>query len=630
MPNTVRTISPQESAQAAAASTPLNAMTATKTGPRMVSVGATQSGLKTHDLPPAIALALEPKVERGISLQLSEILAQVPVGYIKSEESFDPTRRVLLKALELEKGMADRNPSVALTSIYEQIPDIFMRSVPLTDKTRIPLPFDKVLEQFNRMQIRRDQIRDATVPQVDTPFLIVAIEESEKFGTTIDPIQTSSLPTVKVEPASAESFAAAEPEAAESEKVTPTNPPRSITSIPEPRLDEQPSDSSSPARIPFHLPPKGTGAPASERVPASSGPPVLPSVPSRPKLPKQSLPTEPLRNPYDPVPFDQLKLSSSPPKQGRKEAVPAEPVAEKPARRRKPVPSEPIEMESVPEPMAEAPKDDVQIPLSLRVLLQNLPAFQRKGDPNLAPEDVKVSFPLSLLAGQLASGRVAVSSKMFQDAIPSDHRYLFHIDEQEAPVLLPLQEVLKSIPASAMEMRQDQEKLATSETIVTPFSLQAEEDAKRFDKDKAAPAPEATVETVAKIEAIVEKVDPKQVVARASKLPGVEGCAITFSDGLSLAGNLPAALAADGLCAVAPTLLQKIDKHMHDTKLGTLDSMTLQGTNAAVTFFMHGNICLAALHGAKTLAAETRHEITHMVTELSRTYSEPEIPNVDH
>ena len=60
----------------------------------------------------------------------------------------------------------------------------------------------------------------------------------------------------------------------------------------------------------------------------------------------------------------------------------------------------------------------------------------------------------------------------------------------------------------------------------------------------------------------VEKVDAKQVVARATALPGVNGCAITFADGLSLAGNLPPAIAAEGLCAVAPTLLQRIDKHM--------------------------------------------------------------------
>src|SRR6185295_13921661 len=77
MPNSTRTIAPQDPFQTAAANaTPASVAVATKTGPRMISVGATQPPLQTKDLPPAIALALEPKVERAISLQLSDILAE--------------------------------------------------------------------------------------------------------------------------------------------------------------------------------------------------------------------------------------------------------------------------------------------------------------------------------------------------------------------------------------------------------------------------------------------------------------------------------------------------------------------------------------------------------------------------
>jgi hypothetical protein len=81
---------------------------------------------------------------------------------------------------------------------------------------------------------------------------------------------------------------------------------------------------------------------------------------------------------------------------------------------------------------------------------------------------------------------------------------------------------------------------------------------------------------------------------------------------------------------VAPTLLQRIEKHMLDTKLGPLNSMTLHGVTSAVTFFMHGNICLSALHTTEALSAETRRQLAQMVDELSRTYSQPEISHVDH
>ena len=642
MPNVTRTIAPQDPLQVAAVNTTAPGAAATaKTGPRMISLGATPPSRQTKDLPPAIALALEPKVERAISLQLSDIIQQVPVGYIKSEESFDPTRRVLLKAVEIEKGMAARNPSVALASIYEQIPEIFLRSVEITDQTRIALPFEKVLDQFNRVQIRRDQLRDNIVPQVDTPFLVVALEECEKFGTTIEPLQSSALPSVKVEPASAESFAAAEPEAAESETVAALSPPRSAISLLDSDVSDEPPDhfAPAPARIPFHLPPKGTGAPASERVPASSGRPVLPSVPPSP--PKRT----PLRNPYEAVPFDQVKFSDR-----EKRSTSERPAELERSRRRRPTKSDNLDLITAPAPdkppvadttrvpdaapvPARPPKVEEKIELSLRVLLQNLPDFQRKGDPSSAPEDAKVSLPFSPIADQLVTGRISVPPKIFHEAIPTDYRHLFQLDEAETPVMLPLQEVLKNVPASALQMRTDQEALIESETIETPFSIQAEEDARRF-RGEEAPALDLISDKQAKTDKKpaeeVEKVDAKQAVARATKLPGVNGCAITFADGLSLAGNLPPGIAADGLCAVAPTLLQRIEKHMFDTKLGPLNSMTLHGATSAVTFFMQGNICLSALHTTEELAAETRRQLAQMVDELSRTYSQPEIPHVDH
>jgi predicted regulator of Ras-like GTPase activity (Roadblock/LC7/MglB family) len=621
MPHATRTIAPQDPFRAAAGNPTLpNAMTAGKTAPRIVSFGATQSALRPQDFPPAIALALEPKIERAISLQLSEILDQIPFGYVKSEESFDPTRRILLKAIEVEKGMATRDPSVSLASIYEQVPEIFMRSVPLNDKTRIALPFEKVLEQFDRLSVRRDQVRDNAVPQVETPFLIVALEESEKFGTTIEPLQASAFPPVRVEPATAEAHAAAEPEATET--AVPVTLRRSEIPPPESRVSELPPHSFAPAptRIPFHLPPKGTGAPASERVPASSGPPVLPPlIPPQPVPPKKAEPPGPLRNPYESVPFDQLKFPSL------ETGSTSEPAAETaPRQKRKTI--EPITAPLV----EESKKVDEKIVLSLRALLQNIPAFQRKGEPNLVPEEVRIDLPLSLITEQLATGRVVVAAKVFSEAIPADYQYLFEVDPHDTPVVLPLQEVMKNVPATALAMRSDQEHIVEGEAFETPFSIQAKEDAKRFNAGESSDVQSDSAPLTKISDHPVKKIDAKQVVARAIKLPGVDGCSITFSDGLSLAGNLPAAIGADGLCAVAPTLLQRIDKHMLDTKLGPLNSMTLRGTNSTLTFFMLGNICLSALHSAGELVADTRKQLAQMVDELSRTYSQPEVSHVDH
>jgi predicted regulator of Ras-like GTPase activity (Roadblock/LC7/MglB family) len=96
-----------------------------------------------------------------------------------------------------------------------------------------------------------------------------------------------------------------------------------------------------------------------------------------------------------------------------------------------------------------------------------------------------------------------------------------------------------------------------------------------------------------------------------------------FGDGLSLAGTLPEEYQADGLCAMAPSLLQRIENHMIETKLGALRALTLSCSNAAVTFFMQDNLCLAALHSKEELASDVRERLARAVEELSKKYSNP-------
>src|SRR5947209_13489975 len=115
---------------------------------------------RARELPPALAKAIEPKLERAISLQLSDFLEQIPAEYVKPVEVIDTNRPVTLKASEIEKGMPEQKPSISLTSLYQQIPEIFLRTIAPTDSTRVALPYDKVLEQFANVQVRSDKQRD--------------------------------------------------------------------------------------------------------------------------------------------------------------------------------------------------------------------------------------------------------------------------------------------------------------------------------------------------------------------------------------------------------------------------------------------------------------------------------------
>jgi len=706
LPNTIRTVTSPDPMKVATAPVRVG-KAASASELRPVEASSRPAAAHSHQLPRASVLGLEPKMERTISLQLADILERMPAGYVKSQETFDPARSIPLSASEIEKGMAESKPSVSLASIYKEAPEIFARRLSPADLACVPLPYEKVLDQFKSLRVRPDQVHDHTVPQLDTPFLKVTLEDTARFGTTMEPLRTSALPPVRVEPAIAETIAAAAPEPIASETIKRRPPPllRPFISLDDPVLKKpEASQTKAPAqvgpkKISIHLPPNGTGAPASERVPASSGPPVPTSLPAPPRAGETrftnvTAPCEDLRPKFQ---------RGSPTRPAREVAAALSPPK----------------------------RDETKIALALNRLLQEVPAFQLNGSPSAVPENVRVELPLSLIQPQLASGRVVISPTVLQRAMPEIYRPLLNVDPGETPISLPLEEILKNLPTTTLRLRDDQEVTVIAETFETTFSIKADEDARRLhagaglapkasekpaeqpqiqekaetareDLPALAPAKEEKPEAKSVValasafpggrEAAVaepsqaaisikageeaerfqtraepvpnvsekkpaeqaqvpkkiemerreelsgavsakeEKLDAKNVLARACALPGVAACAIAFADdGLTLAGSLPAELAADGLCAMAPSLLQKIDNHMRDAKLGLFTGMTLHCAQWPLTFFMHGNICLTALHAGGELTSETRAELTRITQELSRTYSQPEpSSHVDH
>ncbi len=608
MPNATRTLPPQDPFATAALPPAAGgqapgggaAVSASSTSSRTIAFGASAPlAARPSDLPPAVALALEPMVERVIALELADIAAQIPPDYIKPIESIDGSRRILLKACEVERGMASKKPAVSLATVYQQVPEIFLRSIVPSDPTQVQLPFEKVLEQFASLQVRSDQDRHQAVPQVETPFLKVTLEDNSRFGTTTEVVEISDLPPVRIQPATAEAFAAAEPETAGNGFV---------------RYGSE-NAPAMPTRISLEISPNGTGGPASESVPASSGPSVPTSLSA----------AAPTRIPFKlAVPGDDPQPQPAPWSTAEKQSVSAETTI---------VPSKESEAET-------------KIALAVKPILQGLPPSQLCGDVNGVPSEAQVELPFSLIESQLATGRITVTPEALIAALPAEYRSLIKAGEV-ADIVLPLHEVLKNLPSASLRMREDQEEQEAGGNIATPFSLKADEDAKRFHSAgttvakplvtppaaveeaqiPAAPAEELldlpTRNTLQIAPETDEKLDDKEVVAHVNKLAGVKGCALIFSDGLSLAGSLPAEYETEGLCAMAPSLMQRIEKHMVETKLGALRGMTLSCANGAVTFFMHENLCLAVLHASDDLASEVQEELAQVVHDLSRKYSHP-------
>jgi len=327
--------------------------------------------------------------------------------------------------------------------------------------------------------------------------------------------------------------------------------------------------------------------------------------------------------------------------------------------------------------------EESRIVLPLQLILSELPGFQLNGSPTNVPDDARIEFPMSMIEPQLASGRVSIPARIFEHAVPQAYRRLFVVDPNETPVALPLQEIVKQLPDTALRVRADQEETTVTEAIETPFSIKAQEDAKNLqsrikeNEEVATFAPSVadapldppaearktpisnegnlgeakTIDTEGVTEtktnpsggtfapenhAVAESgpgepdvIDAKRAIARASGLSGMAGCLVSFTDGLTLAGNIPGDLAIDGICSIAPALIDKIDNHLEDTKLGGLIAMTLHCGESSLTFFKQDKLSLTAWHkNGQDLSAETREQLAQLLQKVSRRYQEPS--HVDH
>jgi predicted regulator of Ras-like GTPase activity (Roadblock/LC7/MglB family) len=714
-PYAVRTMAPEPTAPALAAASAIAA--------RRISLTRLSAGAP-GDFGPSLGVSVEPRGERTVSLALRDVITEMPHGYLKPEDTFDTSRRVTLKAADVEKGLAAGRPSIPIFAIYQQAPEIFEHTVLPSDTAVAVLPAQKVIDELSHLRVRDDQTAEPIMAQVETPFLKLMVEESVKFGTTVAPFETTELPALPTEPVPS-TPATAEPASVEAVRPPlvspPSQPPPAARvpiqpppaaklpmqsppaakppvapatgrAIPPPRIETEPSRDGSMARITSVAPtapaettpekplPIGTGGPAFPRVPASSGPPVPPAVPP---------PAAPARIPFQMPP-------AAPPKVAGQTPAPPPPVQETPKVAL--VAPKPVE-----------PTGQAQVTLPLRPILQSLPPMQVGGNVESVPADAKISFLMALIAPQLASGKVAIPPKEFHAALPEQYRGLFLPDAVEVPVPLSLPDVLANLPGDSLRMREDQEVTTQDEIFETPFLAKAKEDAERFaHSGVSAPAapplqpevpkaetPQVEVPEVAKAEvpkaplrhaqglepaashepsrmvetaapqveaprvkapapvdhfdiAIIPtsaaepagkpaaptetapKFDPKAAIAQACAVPGVASCSVIFADGLILAGNIPDEMHMEGLSAVAPAMLKKLQQHMCETQLGPLSCITVHGEKSPVTFFGAGDLCLTAVHNGAELSAESRRELSRITQELSRTYPQVETPHVDH
>jgi predicted regulator of Ras-like GTPase activity (Roadblock/LC7/MglB family) len=265
---------------------------------------------------------------------------------------------------------------------------------------------------------------------------------------------------------------------------------------------------------------------------------------------------------------------------------------------------------------------EAPVQLSLPDVLANLPgdSLRMREDQEVIAQDEMFETPFSAKAKEdeerFASDRKTVRPSAAASPKPE-------VPKAETPKIDPLKVAEAEVP-KVRAPNLSVPKVAAPKIEPAKVELSASVDAFR-----AAIVPTAITETIGASEA-APKSDAKAAIALACALPGITSCSVIFADGLIIAGNIPDEMHMEGLSAVAPTMLKKLQKHMCETQLGPLSCMTVHGERGPVTFFGAGDLCLTAVHSSAELSAESRRELSRITQELSRTYPKVETPHVDH
>ncbi len=109
---------------------------------------------------------------------------------------------------------------------------------------------------------------------------------------------------------------------------------------------------------------------------------------------------------------------------------------------------------------------------------------------------------------------------------------------------------------------------------------------------------------------------PKDVVARASSLPGVAGAVVAMQDGLRVASQVPADLNADTLAAFLPQIFERVNQSTRELRMGALNNVNFTVGNVPWKIFRVNSVYFAAfgLAGEQLPSAQ----LAQLAAELER------------
>jgi hypothetical protein len=310
------------------------------------------------------------------------------------------------------------------------------------------------------------------------------------------------------------------------------------------------------------------------------------------------------------------------------------------------------------------------ISLRLEPILKQLPLELETPEIRaLRGSDTWVELPTQPVLEQLSHGRVAIPASTFVEGLPEAERPVFEALAPDALIPIPLQEIFTKLPVSILKPRSDQVEERLDALIPTPFSIQAQEDAMRFERQRIktpgaraseaagsyragalpqnapggspasvagqamGPIPPEALPDFAKMltqairqapEALQtiflrdDVVDLTSALQAVIHLPGVQGAVLNDTKGEPLAGYLGHLPGSAPVIQVVTELLNTISQRFLGFQPECLESVSFHLGDQQITGFVDGVMHLIVVHTARPFRPGVREKIHAFMRELVR------------
>jgi hypothetical protein len=317
----------------------------------------------------------------------------------------------------------------------------------------------------------------------------------------------------------------------------------------------------------------------------------------------------------------------------------------------------------------DSPKKDTsaasdEIKVKLAPILADLPPEIELLSPLTLPDpEIEIALPIDLVRSQLKDGRVAIEASLLCAALPEVLKPIFGKIEPTAAISIPLREIFRKLSSDAIELREDYTLGYSLETIRTPFTVQAEEDALRLAKEpgfykspaagskrelasetegvaaqmaqitpeanetkaaaaKPIPLPVTNIEfpTIFDSHALQallmteEILDLGKTIERVSELPGLRSCLLTTAQGTKLAGKLVGPAKETAISPVLPRIFQQLKSALGEALL--LEGMTLYFDQDPLSIIQVNELCLIVAHDNRPFRPGVREKLFSVLGEL--------------